>query len=94
MNEIGVDPGVDHLYAMKTIDEVHDQGGKVVLFESYCGGLPSPEDSGNPLGYKFSWSPRGVLLAVRNEAKFKKDGMYICYLCDCVTHSLMESLFL
>jgi len=77
MNEIGVDPGVDHLYAKKVIDEVHEQGGKVKLFESYCGGLPAPECSDNPLGYKFSWSPRGVLLAVRNEAKFKKDGKVI-----------------
>jgi len=77
LNEIGVDPGVDHLYAMRTIDEVHSKGGKVVLFESYCGGLPAPECSNNPLGYKFSWSPRGVLLAVRNTGVFKKDGEVI-----------------
>ncbi|KJE95903.1 saccharopine dehydrogenase [Capsaspora owczarzaki ATCC 30864] len=74
MNEIGVDPGVDHVYAMKTIDEVHAKGGKVLSFLSYCGGLPAPESSNNPLGYKFSWSPRGVLLAARNAAKFKENG--------------------
>ena len=74
MNEIGLDPGVDHLYAVKTIDEVHKAGGKVLSFLSYCGGLPAPEDSDNPLGYKFSWSSRGMLLALRNAAKYWKDG--------------------
>lgn len=76
-NEVGVDPGIDHLYAIKTIEEVHSLGGKVVSFLSYCGGLPSPEDSNNPLGYKFSWSSRGVLLALRNDAKFWKDGKIV-----------------
>ncbi|CCE81594.1 Piso0_002255 [Millerozyma farinosa CBS 7064] len=74
MNEIGLDPGIDHLYAVKTIEEVHSQNGKIKSFLSYCGGLPAPEDSDNPLGYKFSWSARGVLLALRNAAKFWKDG--------------------
>ncbi|KAI9294280.1 saccharopine dehydrogenase [Neoconidiobolus thromboides FSU 785] len=74
MNEIGLDPGVDHLYALKTINEVHEEGGKILSFLSYCGGLPAPEASDNPLGYKFSWSSRGVLLALRNSAKFLKDG--------------------
>ncbi|CDO93385.1 unnamed protein product [Kluyveromyces dobzhanskii CBS 2104] len=74
MNEIGLDPGIDHLYAVKTIDEVHKAGGKIKSFISYCGGLPAPEDSDNPLGYKFSWSSRGVLLALRNSAKYWKDG--------------------
>ncbi|KAI9375292.1 Saccharopine dehydrogenase [Aspergillus egyptiacus] len=74
MNEIGLDPGIDHLYAVKTIHEVHAEGGKITSFLSYCGGLPAPECSDNPLGYKFSWSSRGVLLALRNAAKFYKDG--------------------
>jgi len=73
-NEIGLDPGVDHLYAVKTISEVHKEGGKITSFLSYCGGLPAPESSDNPLGYKFSWSPRGVLLAARNTATVYKDG--------------------
>lgn len=73
-NEIGVDPGVDHLWAVKTIEEVHKAGGKINSFLSYVGGLPAPENSDNPLGYKFSWSPRGVLLAARNTATFFKDG--------------------
>ena len=74
MNEIGLDPGIDHLYAVKTIDEVHKAGGRIKGFLSYCGGLPAPEASDNPLGYKFSWSARGVLLALRNAASFYKEG--------------------
>ncbi|KAF4509635.1 hypothetical protein G6O67_003783 [Ophiocordyceps sinensis] len=74
MNEIGLDPGIDHLYAVKTIDEVHQAGGKILSFLSYCGGLPAPEASGNPLGYKFSWSSRGVLLALRNAARIYQGG--------------------
>src|SRR5271170_4604502 len=74
MNEIGLDPGIDHLYAIKTIDEVHAKGGKILSFVSFCGGLPAPEASNNPLGYKFSWSSRGVLLALRNNARYYKDG--------------------
>ncbi|KAE9965041.1 Saccharopine dehydrogenase [NADP(+), L-glutamate-forming] [Venturia inaequalis] len=74
MNEIGLDPGLDHLYAIKTIDEVHKAGGKITSFLSYCGGLPAAECSDNPLGYKFSWSSRGVLLALKNAASYYKDG--------------------
>jgi len=77
MNEIGLDPGIDHLYAVKTINEVHAAGGKIISFISYCGGLPAPECSNNPLGYKFSWSSRGVLLALRNSAKFYQDGKVV-----------------
>ncbi|KAF9971118.1 hypothetical protein BGZ73_005985 [Actinomortierella ambigua] len=60
MNEIGLDPGIDHLSAMKMIDEVKAEGGKVTSFVSWCGGLPAPEASNVPLSYKFSWSPRGI----------------------------------
>ncbi|KAH6678890.1 saccharopine dehydrogenase [Plectosphaerella plurivora] len=74
LNEVGVDPGVDHLYAIKTIDEVHKKGGKVREFYSYCGGLPAPEASNNPLRFKFSWSPRGALLSQQNSATFLQDG--------------------
>ncbi|KAI1486726.1 Apo Saccharopine reductase [Biscogniauxia mediterranea] len=77
MNEIGLDPGIDHLYAVKTISEVHEAGGKILSFLSYCGGLCAPEDSGNPLGYKFSWSSRGVLLALRNPASFYQGGKVV-----------------
>jgi saccharopine dehydrogenase-like NADP-dependent oxidoreductase len=74
LNEIGVDPGIDHMSAMKIIDEVYHDGGKVLHFYSYCGGLPAPEDNDNPFGYKFSWSPRGVVLASRNPGKFLENG--------------------
>ncbi|RDX51164.1 Saccharopine dehydrogenase [Lentinus brumalis] len=74
MNEIGLDPGVDHLYAVKVVDEVHAKGGKVKEFYSFCGGLPAPECAGNPLGYKFSWSPRGNLLVHLNSATYLAGG--------------------
>ncbi|KAI7861964.1 saccharopine dehydrogenase [Spinellus fusiger] len=77
MNEIGLDPGIDHLYAVRTIDEVHKEGGKLLEFISYCGGLPAPEDSNNPFGYKFSWSARGVLLALKNTAKYLENGKIV-----------------
>ena len=74
LNEIGVDPGIDHMSAMKIIDHVHAQGGKIRHFYSFCGGLPAPDDNDNPFGYKFSWSPRGVVLASRNSARFLENG--------------------
>ncbi len=74
LNEIGLDPGIDHMSAMRVINRVHDAGGEVKAFRSYCGGLPAPEDNDNPLGYKFSWSPRGVVLAGRNEARYLEHG--------------------
>ncbi|MCW8810873.1 MAG: saccharopine dehydrogenase NADP-binding domain-containing protein [Ignavibacteriaceae bacterium] len=77
LNEIGVDPGIDHMSAMKIIDEVYENGGKVVHFYSYCGGLPAPEDNDNPFGYKFSWSPKGVVLASRNSAQFLENGKIV-----------------
>ena len=77
LNEMGLDPGIDHMEAMRVIHEVHDSGGQVLSFTSYCGGLPAPEANTNPFGYKFSWSPRGVLLASKNSARFLKDGQII-----------------
>jgi saccharopine dehydrogenase (NADP+, L-glutamate forming) len=74
LNEVGVDPGVDHLYAIKKIEEVHAKDGKVLEFYSYCGGLPAPECAQNPLGFKFSWSPRGALLSQRDSVRFLKNG--------------------
>ena len=74
LNEIGVDPGIDHMSAMKIFHEVEEKGGKIVSFMSYCGGLPAPNSDTNPLGYKFSWSPKGVLSAAGNGASYLKDG--------------------
>lgn len=77
LNEIGVDPGIDHMSAMRIIHGVEKNGGKVVSFFSYCGGLPAPEANTNPFGYKFSWSPRGVVLAGKNEGRYFKNGEII-----------------
>ena len=74
LNEMGLDPGIDHMEAMRVIDSIKAVGGKVDGFISYCGGLPAPEANTNPWGYKFSWSPRGVVLASRNSARFRMDG--------------------
>ena len=68
MNEVGVDPGIDHLLAMECFDAAKNKGGRVTSFVSWCGGLPAPESSSNALRYKFSWSPRGVLFNVLSAA--------------------------
>eukprot|EP00698_Gefionella_okellyi_P021065 TRINITY_DN6716_c0_g1_i2.p2 TRINITY_DN6716_c0_g1~~TRINITY_DN6716_c0_g1_i2.p2 ORF type:complete len:388 (-),score=119.52 TRINITY_DN6716_c0_g1_i2:20-1183(-) len=73
-NEAGLDPGIDHLSAMEHIHDIQAKGGYVEEFTSWCGGLPAPEFADNPLGYKFSWSPRGVLNAAKASAKFIADG--------------------
>ncbi len=73
LNEIGLDPGIDHMSAMRIIHGVQNKGGRIASFYSYCGGLPAPEANTNPWGYKFSWSPRGVVLAGKNSARYLKD---------------------
>jgi saccharopine dehydrogenase-like NADP-dependent oxidoreductase len=77
LNEIGLDPGIDHISSLRTIDEIRDSGGRLDSFSSCTGGLPSPEAADNPWRYKFSWSPRGALLAGRNDARYLKDGRVI-----------------
>ncbi|KAL6060132.1 saccharopine dehydrogenase (NADP+, L-glutamate-forming) [Balamuthia mandrillaris] len=77
INECGVDPGTDHMSAMRVIHRVRENGGRVTSFLSYCGGLPAPDSNDNPFGYKYSWSPRGVLLASRNAAHFLRDGKIV-----------------
>lgn len=77
LNECGVDPGIDHMSAMRIVHDVEERGGKVTSFMSYCGGLPAPEANTNPFGYKFSWSPKGVLLAGKNDAKFRKENQEV-----------------
>ncbi|KAJ3695752.1 hypothetical protein LUZ60_001129 [Juncus effusus] len=72
--EMGLDPGIDHMMAMKMIDEAHKRGGKVKGFTSYCGGLPSPQAANNPLAYKFSWNPAGAIRAGRNSAIYMSQG--------------------
>jgi saccharopine dehydrogenase (NADP+, L-glutamate forming)/spermidine synthase len=77
LNEVGLDPGIDHMEAMRIIHDVEDKGGEILGFTSYCGGLPAPEANTNPFGYKFSWSPIGVLLAGKNSAQYLKDGQEV-----------------
>ena len=77
INECGVDPGMDHMSAKRIIDDAHGRGGRVVSFRSYCGGLPAPEANTNPIGYKFSWAPQGVLGAAVSDARYLKDGQVV-----------------
>ncbi|SHI98545.1 saccharopine dehydrogenase family protein [Flavobacterium haoranii] len=77
MNEIGLDPGIDHMSAMKVLDEIRAKGGHVILFESFCGGLVAPESDTNLWNYKFTWNPRNVVLAGQGgAAKFIQEGTY------------------
>ncbi len=77
MNEIGLDPGIDHMSAMKVIEEIRAKGGKIILFESFCGGLVAPESDNNLWNYKFTWAPRNVVLAGQGgAAKFIQEGKY------------------
>ncbi|MCO6498845.1 MAG: saccharopine dehydrogenase NADP-binding domain-containing protein [Vicingus serpentipes] len=76
MNEIGVDPGIDHLSAMRVIDEIKDSGAELHAFETFTGGLVAPESDNNPWNYKFTWNPRNVVLAGQGTAKFIQEGQY------------------
>lgn len=76
MNEAGLDPGLDHASAMKVIDRIKADGGKLTLFKSYTGGLIAPESDDNPWGYKFTWNPRNVILAGQGTAKYIENGKY------------------
>jgi len=77
LNEMGLDPGIDHMSAMRVIHDVQQRGGQVLSFKSYCGGLPAPDSANNPWRYKFSWSPRGVCTAGKNAARFRRDGKQV-----------------
>jgi saccharopine dehydrogenase-like NADP-dependent oxidoreductase len=77
MNEIGLDPGIDHMSAMQIIDHIRSKGGKMILFESFTGGLVAPESDNNLWNYKFTWNPRNVVLAGQGgAAKFIQEGLY------------------
>ncbi|MFD0977528.1 saccharopine dehydrogenase family protein [Salinimicrobium gaetbulicola] len=77
MNEIGVDPGIDHMSAMQVIDRIRDNGGKMLLFESFTGGLVAPESDTNLWNYKFTWNPRNVVVAGQGGvAKFIQEGKF------------------
>ncbi|WP_394751284.1 saccharopine dehydrogenase family protein [Spongiimicrobium salis] len=77
MNEIGLDPGIDHMSAMQIIDRIREQGGRLLLFESFTGGLVAPENDTNLWNYKFTWNPRNVVVAGQGgAAKFIQEGTY------------------
>ncbi len=77
LNEIGLDPGIDHLGAMQIIDEAHKGGETIEAFVSWCGGIPAPDDNDNPFGYKFSWNPKGAILVLLNQADYMRAGVAI-----------------
>jgi saccharopine dehydrogenase (NADP+, L-glutamate forming) len=77
LNEIGLDPGIDHMSAMRIIDRIHAKEGAVHEFYSICGALPAPESANNPFRYKFSWSPKGVVMAGNNDAMFLRHGQMV-----------------
>jgi hypothetical protein len=77
LNECGLDPGIDHMTVARLVARVRARGGAVTSFASVCGGLPAPEAAGNPLGYKWSWSPRGALAAALNGATHLEKGALV-----------------
>jgi saccharopine dehydrogenase-like NADP-dependent oxidoreductase len=81
LNEIGLDPGIDHLSAKKIIDDIQAKGGEITLFKSFCGGLVAPEYDDNPWNYKFTWNPRNVVLAGKGTAQFIRNNQpkFIAY---------------
>lgn len=72
--EMGLDPGIDHMSAMKMIDAIHSNGGHIISFQSHCGGLVAPESDDNPWRYKISWNPRSVVLAGKSGAHYRENG--------------------
>ena len=77
LKEVGLDPGFDHISAMQIIHNVKAKGGRIISFKSYAGGFPAPDADTNPWHYKFSWSPKGVLVAAKSDAKYMQDGKVI-----------------
>ncbi len=76
MNECGLDPGIDHMSAMKIINEIKEGDNELISFKSYCGGLVAPECNDNPWGYKFTWNPRNVILAGQGTARFIENNHF------------------
>ena len=76
LNEIGLDPGIDHMSAMQVIDDIKESGGELTSFKSFCGGLVHPDYDNNPWNYKFTWNPRNVVLAGQGTAQYIEKGAY------------------
>jgi len=77
LNETGFDPGIDHMAIARTLRSIRARGGSIERLVSAAGGIPAPDANNNPWGYKFSWSPRAVVLAGRNAARFIRDGAVV-----------------
>lgn len=77
LNEIGEDPGIDHMGIKKSLDEIKQKGGRVVSLDSYGGGLPSFEDNNNPFGYKFSWNPKGLMKSAMASGEYIVEGQIV-----------------
>jgi saccharopine dehydrogenase-like NADP-dependent oxidoreductase len=88
LNEIGLDPGIDHMSAMRIIDRIRSQGGKITVFDSSTGGLIAPESDNNPWHYKFTWNPRNVILAGQDGARF----LYNCRFKHIPYHKLFQRI--
>ena len=80
LNEIGVDPGIDHMSAMRLLDQIKEDGGVLESFKSYCGGLIAPNSDNNPWHYKFTWNPRNVVLAGQGSAACYREMNELKYL--------------
>ena len=78
LNELGADPGIDHMNGMRSIDKIRNKGGELLAFTSYCGSLVAPESNDNPWGYKFTWSPINVITAGSAGACYYKKGNFRC----------------
>jgi saccharopine dehydrogenase (NADP+, L-glutamate forming) len=78
LNELGADPGIDHMNGMRSIDKIRKKGGELLAFTSYCGSLVAPESNDNPWGYKFTWSPMNVIMAGSAGACYYKKGNFRC----------------
>ena len=78
LNELGADPGIDHMSGMRSIDKIREKGGELLAFTSYCGSLVAPESNDNPWGYKFTWSPMNVIMAGSAGACYYKNGNFNC----------------
>ncbi|MBK6935709.1 MAG: saccharopine dehydrogenase NADP-binding domain-containing protein [Chitinophagaceae bacterium] len=73
--EMGLDPGIDHMSAMRIIDDIHERDGSIISFKSHCGGLIAPESDDNPWHYKISWNPKNIVLAGKAGAFYKENGI-------------------
>ncbi len=74
LNELGLDPGIDHMSIMRLIDNIKNDGGKLTGIRSFCGALISPESSNNPWNYKFTWNPRSIVLQGQKTARYLRNG--------------------